>query len=381
MCKKTMTDIECYQKFLDSIFGENEILLDSSNATNNIISTFKYSNDYKKFKDSFSQRLINLKKIYENSDYYDELKNKVKLIVDKNNWEGAYAELAAFDVLNSTGYSELIQMEYKGEPEETYAHSYGKQATNLDGYFSDYDTYFDVKILSDALGIFLKNIVKEVIKETELQGQCNILPEYNLDDDVNLYQTHRKELVKELTSMLKKDIECFNSEILPGLSYRIQKGAGVNFREGVYNPYHNAMMMKDTLIKRYVYKFMKNKPFFLIMVNFPWYNQLQTNAFDFNKIFYRALARRTFIGYKNDSTLMKSLDSKFSGNESVFEVTKKLTGIIFIDDSSITEKANNCYVYTNPNADNKSVCLDSFLNELWNNSKDGEFDDFKYDNY
>lgn len=376
-----MTDVEHYQKILNSIFGEDEISLNSSDATNNIIGTFKYNNDYNEFKNSFSQRLINLKKIYENSDYYDELKNKVKLIADKNNWEGAYAELVAFDVLNSIEYLDLIQMEYNGKPEETYAHSYGKQATNLDGCFSDYDTYFDVKILSDALGIFLKKIVEEVIKKKEIQGQCNILPEYNLDDDVNLYQTNRKALVDELTSMLIANSKLIHSEVLKGLSYRIQWGVGVNSREGVYSPYHNAMMMKDTLIKRYAYKFMKNKPFFLVMVNFPWYNQLQTDAFGLNKIFYRALARRTFIGYKNKSTSMKSLDSKFTGNESVFEVSKKLTGVIFIDDLSITEKAYNCYVYTNPNADKKSVCFASFLYELFKNSKDHEFDDFRYDNY
>lgn len=156
-----MTDVEHYQKFLNSIFGEDEISLNSSDATNNIIGTFKYNNDYNEFKNSFSQRLINLKKIYENSDYYDELKNKVKLIADKNNWEGAYAELVAFDVLNSIEYLDLIQMEYNGKPEETYVHNYGKQATNLDGCFSDYDTYFDVKILSDVLGIFLKKLLKK----------------------------------------------------------------------------------------------------------------------------------------------------------------------------------------------------------------------------
>jgi hypothetical protein len=109
---------------------------------------------------------------------------------------------------------------------------------------------------------------------------------------------------------------------------------------------------------------MKGHPFFLVMVNFPWYNGRINSFINADEIFYRSLARRTFSEYKNLSTPMSDVVSKFRGDETVFEVSNYLSGIIFIDDLSINENKYSCHIYMNPNAKNKLNYGISYLEQV-----------------
>lgn len=68
----------------------------------------------------------------------------------------------------------------------------------------------------------------------------------------------------------------------------------------------------------------------------------------------------------------------------VYSVSKKLSGIIFLEDHSITSydefnEIYSAYVYLNPNADN-SVAKAAFNHYLLSLPRI-EYDDFEFDNY
>lgn len=119
------------------------------------------------------------------------------------------------------------------------------------------------------------------------------------------------------------------------------------------------------------------------MVNFPWYNQKVNSFQHMDKIFYRALARRTFCGHLHDAIPMSQLNHKFKGLQTVQTVSTCLKGIIFIDDHIITEDSYSCCIYINPNASQPLNLEVNYWYEMIRRGKNGtgEYDDFRWDNY
>lgn len=268
---------------------------------------------------------------------------------------------------------------------ESFAGEMGGKETNEDGFIGEYNIYFDVKILADTVGGILKGIINEAIKNANHDSICNILPEYPLDDDEGDYQIHRRQLMEELRDYLianrpsdNKGKACMGSSIVPNLSFRINWGGGINCSTGSYNPYRHAEECKHLILKRYTKKFMKNNPFFLVMVNFPWYNGKINSFINANEVFYRSLSRRTFCEYKNLQTKMSAIVSKYTGSETIFEVSNYLSGIIFIDDHSTKEDQYSCHIYINPNAKNKLEYGSSYLRQIVSlGDSRGVWDDLK----
>lgn len=152
-----------------------------------------------------------------------------------------------------------------------------------------------------------------------------------------------------------------------------------------YHPFHHAQNLHKHVFN-YAKKFIKDKPTLIVLVTFPWYNQVLLNYDESNKILYRALARRVFCQYMNNSTVFSEFNSKFNGIQTIFEVTRNLSGIIFLEDNCIKgenpNSANiNTFVYLNPNSKNPlgSFACD-YIHSLKLNDFD-DFDDFEYYNY
>ena len=134
--------------------------------------------------------------------------------------------------------------------------------------------------------------------------------------------------------------------------------------------------------KRYTKKFMKKSPSLIVLVNFPWYNNRINSFIDADELYYRALARRTFCGYKHSSEAMVDINPKYIGTESPHEVSQHLSGIIFIDDHSIFTDTYSCHTYLNPNAINPITLGDSYLHEVVRGADSRSvIDDFRGDNY
>ena len=125
------------------------------------------------------------------------------------------------------------------------------------------------------------------------------------------------------------------------------------------------------------------------MVRNPYFNEETVDFGDFNNIFYRSLARRTFIELarmKEDASVFSS--GYATGRIGVGDVSKNLAGIIFIDDESPTEseieKLYSAYFYLNPNYANKKPLTIRKLEKYLRNEREcqiKDFDDFRWDNY
>lgn len=386
-CLKTPS-YQLYQDFADKIFGVGKINIKSNND-NNVIGTLKYADDYLVFKKNFGNRLIRLRDRYSGTPFYKDLLDTVALIADEKNWEGAYAELAAYDIMSNDYLPDIIELNKTLPVADSFSGELGGKETNEDGFIKEYDLYFDVKILADTVGGILKGIIDDAIRQANQEKICDILPEYLLDDDEQDYQTNRRKLMEELRDFLiankpsdNKGKKCFHSSILPQLAYRINWGRGINSAIGEYNPYRHAEECKHLIFKRYTKKFLKKKPFFLVLVNFPWYNGRIHSFANADEVFYRSLARRTFCEYKNLPTTMASIVNKFSGSESVYEVSRYLSGIIYLDDHIIKEDKYTCHIYTNPNAINWIRYGRSYLEQIVAGGDSRSlFDDMIHDNY
>ena len=310
-------------------------------------------------------------------------------MADPKNWEGAYAELAAYDVMWNDFVMTPLELDKTMPATDSYASEMGHRAINEDGYLPDYGLYFDVKILADTVGAILKDVIAEAIKQSGQTARCDILPEYPIDDDDEEYGgANRRLLLNELIDFLKayntvsKGKKLFRSRVIPRLAYRVLWGGGVNTAIHEYSPYRHAEEMRHLVFKRYTKKIMKNEMFVLVLVKFPWYNNLVSSYIDADHVFYRSLARRTFCEYLNDSTLMSSIVPKFMGKETVDEVSRHLAGIVFIDDNSIKEDSYSCNVILNPNALNTHERARDYLMHLvQKGDKRGLFDDLRHDNY
>jgi len=424
-----MTDVENYSNLIEEIFGVGTTSFDKTKEVyNHVIGALNCSTDFFEFKANFTARLKRLKEIYGNEP---SLLEQVNLIADVNNWEGAYAELAAYDKLNETDLLiRPIKLNIDVDKEKTFMLELGGKKANLDGFIEDYDIYFDVKCFKDNVIDILKGIYKEIESYFGFK-HLHISEEYALDVSFDDFQNKRKDLLNELKNKLwniihnsinsisqKYDlnITCHNfkdklrevspevrvelltalrslnitsitSDIIRNLSYKIMWDKGILTAFRTYHPHRHAENYHK-LVFNYAKKFHKEKPSLIIFVVFPWYNLLvrvaddkRTN--DENSMIYRLLARRVFCQYKHEKTLFKSFNSKFCGEQTMNEISNNLSGIIFLEDNTILSenpKSTNVksYVYLNPNAKNPLRGLDiDYIHSICDDS----FEDFEYDNY
>lgn len=101
-----------------------------------------------------------------------------------------------------------------------------------------------------------------------------------------------------------------------------------------------------------------------------------------NKIFYRAIARRTFCQYLHSNSKMRMLNNAYSNTTTIRKLSKYLSGIIFIEDLSIEKDSYNIYIYLNPNAKHKlQHPMKIYFEELLRRATTSDYDDFEYDNY
>ena len=333
-----------------------------------------HDGEYDVFKSNFKDLLKDLNMKYN----VDSIKQALVEVSDSKNWEGAYAELVALSVLNND-YSGAITTDVTLDEGMSFAKECGKKYTNEDGYWKDFDAYFDVKILSDPIKEILDGIIKRAEQMAKVVGKCSILPEYPLDDNADEYRNSIRLIEQELVAALNNKDTIARITRPSHLSFRIQWGGGINMVQSTYSPFCYAEHTKDIVLKRYANKLVKKKPFFLVFVNFSWFKQLVTDFANMNEYYYRALSRRTFIQYERSRSKANEIVDGYIGKETKRRLARCLTGIIFIEDHSVKEKEKKykSFVYLNPNAYNRVKSLRGYLHQLPNEM----IEDFQYDNY
>ena len=390
--KRQMNDLENYKSLVESVFGCGAISLNTDTGkTNNVIGALNNTGNTV-FKGNFISRLKNLNQIYSSHDTNrTNLLTKIKDIALPSIWRGAYAELVALIHLNSdlledgNWLSGPIKLDVSPPFSETFASEFGKASIDLDGQFLDTAVFFDVKILQDIIDARIEKLIREYESRFSLQGLL-IMPEYGsdivvFDGDPEDIASLRGEFEAEIDPSKKS--HGFESRAMTGLRIRLFWGGTVAVGENAWGPYEHARNLYK-LVFRHAAKFHKTKPFFLVFCNFPWYNLKVSKFGDYNTTFYRAFSRRAFMQYRNSDVLFNALDSRFSGSETAWEISKKLSGIMFIEDHSILNHSNtltktSAYFYVNPNADNpieeKAIIYPEYIRHI------SEIDNFEHDNY
>lgn len=377
-----------FQTLLDDIFAsqQNKPTIKVNGERNNVIGALAEPNNYATFKELFRKRIERLRDFYKDKNH-DTIIKTLQDLAQSKTWAGAYAETVVYDIIAKSDYFSQNSLEFDKTMSNvvSYAQEMGNAETNEDIYFSEIDVYADIKCFQDVIKDILNGIKDSVKKNLNLDKNWHIQFEYPLDDEYEQYKENISKIKAELKNKLKsftkdKYDRTFRSSIISHLSWKFIYGGGVLSSESCYDPYEQAESLKNMIFTRYTKKIMKNEPFLLILVNFPWYNSTNTNAFGTNREFYRSLARRTFIQYKNSNQLANTIIPKFSGTQTIYEVSQCISGILFIDDNIIEDDSYTSYLYLNPNA-KKTILYRSHIEQLVNNGKDGEIDDFEHDNY
>ena len=384
-----MNDLENYKDLVDKIFGDGAATFNmNSTKTNHIVQALNSTDNFFDFQRNFESRLVRLNYIYSSNNINrQKLIDQVNQIASSKNWEGAFAELTAYDCLNqelTKGQVYLlnqIEIDKTIENHKTFAYELGKKEANLDGYYDEFDVYFDVKCFKDNVKEILERIFELIKKEVALN--FHIDASYTRDIPYKIFQNSRTSLHNELKNKINEGVSYIKSDVIQGLEYRLLWDKGVMTTFGSYNAFRHAEKYHRTIFN-YADKFVKSSPSFIVLVIFPWFNNLVLNFSSNNKHFYRSISRRVFCQYKNLNDPFTNVLNNFNGDASIYEVSRKISGLIFIEDSTINSRDSDAinaspFIYMNPNADNK--VQNRIFEETLKNLNYRVFEDFKYDNY
>lgn len=380
-----MNPLENYRAIVEKYFGAGTATFaTTSGATNNLIGALNHTTEFSTFRFAFGKRMERLAVHYPPS--HPNRKSLLERVnaISTNEWDGAYAELVAFDFLNSNqDYLDgPISLSKDVPASETLASSLGMANVNLDGFYEGFGVSFDVKALGDKSRDILNGIIKEVKTNLGIAAVV-ISPEHPLDLDYTVFQENRKAILTELETGINVagQTKFVKSQAVPELAFRLMWGGGVLSTISTYDPYAHAQNHHE-LFFTYAKKFSRNSPTLIVSVVFPWFSEQVTSSVGASEIFYRSLCRRFFCQYANDASPANSKLKKFQGSETLAEVTKKLSGVLFLEDKSLTSStvaAQNveAFAYLNPNATHKiGRHFSTYLTTLG-----FSVDDFANDNY
>jgi hypothetical protein len=380
-----MNPLENYKAIVEKYFGAGTATFaTTSGATNNLIGALNHTTEFSTFRFAFGKRMERLAGHYPQSNPNQKYLLERVNAISTNEWDGAYAELVAFDFLNSNqDYLDgPISLSKDVPASETLASSLGMINVNLDGFYEGFGVGFDVKALGDKSRGILDGIIKEAKTNLGIVSVV-ISPEHPLDLDYTLFQKNRKAILTELEAGINVSAQTtfVISRAVPELAFRLMWGGGVLSTISTYDPYAHAQNHHE-LFFTYAKQFSRNSPTLIVSVVFPWFSEQVTSNVGASEIFYRSLCRRFFCQYANDARPASSKLKKYLGSETLAEVTKKLSGVLFLEDKSITSSAAaaqnvEAFAYLNPNATHKTG--GHFRDYL--SSLGFAVDDFASDNY
>jgi hypothetical protein len=334
---------ENYKKIIDDIFGIGVCTIDTSADNKNNVIGALVSDQFTIFTTNFLGRLKRLSTIYSKNEHLrDSIQKAVNQVADINNWDGAFSELTVLDYFFSfpdTG-AENLKLDVTVPATETLASEMGFSNANLDGYFSNFDFYFDTKVLSDKSGQIIDGITQQAKEKLDITD-LTIHPSFNADLPFEEFQNNRNELLNELFDGIHQESKTtyIKSNIVDSLSYRLLWGAGVSTGESEYSPIEHAKN-HHTLIFQHVKKFHRVKPTAIIFVNFPWFGEKIPSFDGVKESFYSNLSKNFFNGYSGKDVLGKDVNGKIKSDILASDVAEHLSVIIFMDDHSILGDCN-----------------------------------------
>ena len=274
----------------------------------------------------------------QNASLREEVLAAVNRVADAG-WDGAYAELSALDYFLAepeTGPGRIL-LDRTVPASETLASEMGMQNANHDMRLKSLGVSMDTKNLSDKTGQILDGIFEEFRKAKGIKSMM-IMPTYDHDDDFKPYATNRPQLLAELVSGVdvKCRTPCLKSQVIPGLAYEFAWNAGAYISESSYSPVEHATR-HHTLLFGHIKKFSRTEPTAIVYVMFPWSGESAFLGFG-KDTFQTEFGKQFFNNYLGSADLAKSFNKKVKSNITAADVTKHLSGVIFLDDKSVTAK-------------------------------------------
>lgn len=338
----TKTDRDIYAELLNRLFGAGAASFDVSSAeTSQVLMALATSGDFAQFRAAFPARLHRLCQATTAVPALRvEIVKTANLIAEKRNWDGAFAELAALDYLladSRTDASEL-KLNMTVPATATLAGELGMQNANFDVHTARFNLSLDVKQLGDKIGGILRGIFKDVLRAKGI-ANLSIIPSYSMDDPYELYETNRALLCKELDTLVdvKQRPPGGASCVIPGLKYQFAWEAGVYPGISTYYPEEHAKNAHKLLFQ-HAKKFSKVNPSAIAFVHFPWVGERLVPIGDAELRFFKGMASHFFYDYSGSALLAGSLNRKFKGNILADDVARYLSGVIFLQDRTVTSK-------------------------------------------
>jgi hypothetical protein len=295
----------------------------------------------------------------------------LKEMITQESPYGIFSELAAYDWLIRSNIQISAQIELT--PSEVL----GANGTVLDGVIDYCGIYFDIK----AFGFhgYLARRLKEKL-ERELTGQI-VFVEESWELSVEMFQKLIADFRKIAESLRRKKSLSFGR-----LRIRMEDPKPVHVSAITVDPF---------LLARENYKyafhsanqFTRNSPFMLIFVLHPWFSAVHHDFAGGDSAFTRALARRTFMQFTNDTNPVSEVCPKVTSGTTFGDAARLLSAIIFVNvwpeesyaRDTIKNKLVPSWVYLNPRATHpitrETARLFAHLNPHIG------IDDFVYDNY
>ena len=397
-----MTDIENLERIILRALGVRKVIK-SRAGTNSCIAPLNRS-PHNLFARNFIGRLRRLALAFRGDRAaLGDIAERVKNIGEAKNsqWAGPYSELVALDFYSQ--FSEFFSLSYinrlpvKNHPGSIPARSGQREVIDIDLCLHlRHDLIFtDVK----SFNCIHQNILDEVIEAVEEYALVTLRKSVMIGVD-NLSSLDYTEVKRNLGYEKRRIYRALAEAVsknLRVLQYHSQSGIIFTFRIEFsdtistvreYSPFAMAEAYKYKFLD-YGSKLLDNEYSVITMVRNPWFNEETVDFGDFNNMFYRSLARRTFIELNrlgDDAALFSS--SYAGGSVKVRDVARSLAGIVFIDDASsvAADEAGlySAYFYLNPNYVAKTPLTIRRLEKYFRNGREAQirdFDDFRWDNY
>jgi hypothetical protein len=334
-----MTHRAVFASLVDRVFGNGSATFDTTVAqSNNVIGALANPTNFAAFTKNFEARLQRLNTaVIIDASLRKEVLAAVNRIADAG-WDGAYAELAALDyflVVSETGPGKIL-LDRTVPATETLASEMGMQNANHDMSFPALGVSMDTKLLSDKTGEILEGIFKE-FRAAKGINYLLIVPSYDLDSDFADYSANRGALLKELINGVDPITQPNGlvSAVIPSLSYRFAWRPGVYSGLCPYSPIEHAQL-HHPLLFGHAKKFARKEPTVIVFVIFPWSGENVFSFEDSKRTFFKQLGQHFFNDYIGSSDSASKYNRKFKSSLSAGDVTRHLSGVIYLEDSVIT---------------------------------------------
>ena len=159
---------------------------------------------------------------------------------------------------------------------------------------------------------------------------------------------------------------------------------GVLYDTEDMNPYKMAEEHRLMVMEKFGDEIMDEDRHVVVLVKAPWNNAKCCESDVIDALYYRSLARRTFIEYlSDDDTELSDISDYYEGYALVKDAIAQLNGIIVIDMTSGDDNDKVvCHAYKNPNSEEMTEETDkALLGAVLCGDKLGTYEDFEEDNY